>query len=500
MALGGIDIGTSGCKCTVFSNDGTLISSSYREYNATRVHGAHEIDADAVWQAVKEIIAEAARKAGEKTNEALQAIGVTSFGESAVPIDVNGNILSAAMLYTDPRGTEQCKKICNRIESEKIARITGITPHQMFTLPKIMWIKENDPELFSKVDKFLLFEDFIVYMLTGNAVIDYSLATRTMAFDIRTFCWSADVMEAAGIPDTLFAKPVPTGSIAGTIKDEIALELDLPDNLNIVVCGHDQIGAAVGANVLKSGLAVDGTGTVACLTPVFDKIPENDILYKGNYAIVPHAVQGKYVTYAFTFTGGVLLKWFRDNFAKYEKDKASESGMNFYSYLDGMAGQEPTGILVLPHFAGAATPHMDDHSKGAIVGLTLETSQADVYKAIMEGVTYELLYNMEVLEAAGIKTGELRATGGGASSSVWLQMKADITARPIHSMTSKEAGANGSVMMAGVAVGIYGSLDAAAQVFVKEDKVYYPDMETHIKYIEIYQRYKKLYKAVKSVL
>lgn len=342
---------------------------------------------------------------------------------------------------------------------------------------------------YEKAEKILLFEDYIVYMLTGNNQIDYSLAARTMGLDIRTCTWSRELFEFAGIDMDKMSNPVPAGTPAGRVRTSLAYELGLKSTIIVNGC-HDQVASATGAGVLDAGMAVDGTGTVECITPVFDTIPTQKELYNDCYSVVLYIEKGKYVCYALSFTGGAAIKWFRDNL----------SGGLSYEQLGDLIDNTPGDILVLPHFAGAANPYMDSFSKAAFVGITLETTKADLYKAIMEGVTYEMLLNLNHLKMAGIVPNRLYATGGGASSPVWLQMKANILGVPITALDAPEVGSVGTIMLTGVAVGAFEDIRSAAKIMVKERKTYYPDEEMNKKHMEVYKRYEKLYNAVRPLV
>lgn len=299
MPIGGLDIGTTGCKLSVYDSDGRFITQVYSEYSASRVAGEHELSADSVWASVCTVIREMSSKVPD-----LDSIGVTSFGESFVMLDENDEVLAPAMLYTDPRGGIQCAELVDRVGKKELGSIVGLSPHQMFSLPKLMWIRDNRSDLYNKAKRILLFQDFTVYRLTGVAQIDYSLASRTMAFDIRERTWSNTVFEAAGIDRNLFSTPVASGTLAGKIRPGLASGLGLSPDVLIASCCHDQVSAAIGAGVFEEGDAIDGTGTVECITPVFNSIPDMDILQEGYFAVVPHAVKDKYVSYAFCFTGG----------------------------------------------------------------------------------------------------------------------------------------------------------------------------------------------------
>lgn len=489
MRLGGLDIGTTGCKLSVYGKSGELLCNAYREYDVSRVGGAHEVDASVILSAVKSVIADCARQ------HAPNAIGVTSFGESFVLLDETDGVLLPSMLYTDPRGSVECDRLCASLGEDFLIQTAGVKPHPMYSLPKLMWIHENLPEVYARARRVLLMEDYIVYMLSGTAQIDYSLAARTMAFDIRKKCWNLEILNAAGIDPSLLSTPVPTGTVAGCVRPSIAEELGLSPETVIVSGAHDQVASAVGAGVFGVGEAVDGTGTVECITPVFDAIPTDPTLYAEGYSVVPYVFENTYVCYALSFTGGATLKWFRDNFAaKYGGEE------NVYAALDRNVPADPTGILILPHFAGAANPYMDNASRAAIVGLTLEHTAEDLYKALMEGVTYEIMTNLEHLSSFGITPSSLFATGGGARSEVWLQIKADILGKPITSLLAKEVGAVGTCMLVGRAIGLYRDLDEAKARFVHTGKTYCPNPDRYAKYQAIYAAYRKLYGAVRPIV
>lgn len=495
MALGGLDIGSTGCKVTVYDEEGNYLYRTYRDYPVSRKTGEHEVMAEDIWKGVREVLADAGSHYPD-----LKALGVTSFGESCVLLDEEDRPIRAVLLYTDPRGSEECRELEAALGREKLERITGVAPHSMYSLPKLMWIRKHRPEQFGRAKRILMMEDYIIYMLTGNAVIDYSLATRSMGVDIRALEWSQEVFQAAGIDSGLFSRPVRSGTPAGTVRPEMAKALGLPEGLLLVPAGHDQAAAAVGSGVFKADRAVDMAGTVECITPVFEGIPEDRRIYDGGYAIVPYVIPGNYVTYAFTFSGGALVSWFINNFAKEEKRRAKELGCSVYELLEEGMKDGPTGILVLPHFAGAGTPYMDGGSKGAVVGLTLDHSASDLYRAMMEGVTYEMALNMERLAEAGIRPQKLRAAGGGAASAVWMQMKADMLNLPIVSLGNAEAGAAGCAMLAGVAAGVYKDLGEAARTMLKEKDTYLPRQEMHEAYQEYYEKYRRLYEASRPLV
>lgn len=496
MQIAGLDIGTTGCKLTVFDEKGGFLGKAYRDYPVKRGKNEHEIDASVIRESVYEVIREMTR-----TYTDIAGIGVTSFGETFVMTNGKGEPLLPSMLYTDPRGEKECAQLAEELGSkEKIAEITGVRPHEMYSISKIMWVKNNRPDIFEKTAHIFLIEDFIVYCLTGTMQIDYSLAARTMAFDIRKLCWSKEILNIAGISEKLLSSPVPTGTLAGAITEKARKETGLPAKTQIVSISHDQVAAVVGSGVFVPGQAVDGAGTVECITPVFEGIPDSRVLYEGSYCIVPYVIPGTYVSYAFSYTGGALIQWCVDTLAKQEQQKAKEAGVSVNELLEKNERTEPTGLLVLPHFAGAATPYMDTGAKGAVLGLTTASTVSDIYQACMEGVAYEMLLNCKNLWQADIRFDMLYATGGGAKSKVWMQMKADMLGVPITALETVDAGTVGSAMLTGVAAGAFSSLEEAAVYMVEKRKVYYPREDWHRKYVKLFERYEKVYQAVRPLM
>ena len=494
MKIAGLDIGTTGCKLTVFDAAGKQLDRAYADYPAQRAGGQQEIDAGAILISVLQVIGRMAAQYPD-----IAGIGVTSFGESCVLADGTGQPLCRAMLYTDSRGAAECQVLTRKLGARRIAAICGTAPHEMYSLPKLMWLKAHRPELWERARHIFLMEDFVVFALTGVAQIDYSLAARTLGFDIRGLAWSPELWAAAGIDPGLLSKPVPSGTPAGPITAAVASQTGLAPGTQIVSISHDQVAAAVGAGVFSPEAAVDGAGTVECITPVYEGIPDMEVMMAGSYAVVPYVVPGKYVCYAFSYTGGSLIQWCVDTLAKKEKALAAAEGLTVNAYLERQAAS-PTGLLVLPHFAGAATPYMDTGAKGAILGLTLDTTAAEIYRACMEGVVYEMLLNLERLKASGIRFTRLQATGGGAHSPVWMQMKADALGLPIVSLATVDAGTVGSAMLTGIALGCFADLADAAHHMVVPVHTYIPDAARHEAYQKVYERYRRVYEAVRPLM
>jgi len=493
----GLDIGTTGCKATIINAEGKILGTAYREYSLSSPQaGWQEMDSLNVWSSVKGIIKECLQ--GYKGDK-IAALSVSSFGEAATPIDKNGNVLYNSIIYIDKRGQEEAEYLREKLGFDRILNITGASVHPMYSISKIMWLKKHMPEVYENTWKFLLFADFILYKLGAKPHTDYSLAARTMAFDVVNKKWSTEILECAGVGEDKFGEPVQAGTVVGEVSSAVADELGLPRSVLLVAGGHDQPCAALGAGVIRGSIAVDGMGTVECITPAFDRPVISGSMAECSLVCVPHVIKDMYVTYAFNFTSGSMLKWFRNNFAFEEKLESDKTGINVYDVLINRASKVNTDVFVLPHFAGAATPYMDPQAKGVVVGLNINTSREELVKAILEGITFEMMVNLECLDNAGIKVNELRAVGGLAKSDYMLQLKADMMGKKIVSLNISEAGTLGVAILAGAASGVFKSVEDAVEKLIKVKKEYFPDEKAHQAYREKFRTYKKIYPAFKSV-
>lgn len=497
MALLGLDIGTSGCKATLADLNGQVISQAYQEYPLySDQPGWQEIDPEQVWTAVRAVISQAV---GGRANSPVRAISVSSFGEAVVAIDESGRTLGRSMIYIDIRGREEAGEISARLSDDRVLAITGTTVQSMYSLCKIRWLKKNRPEIYAQTWKFLLFADFILYRLGAPPATDYSLAARTLAFDIREKVWSDVMLSAAEIDQKKFGEPVQAGTPLGTIKPALAAELGLPSGIMLVAGGHDQPCAALGAGVIYPGLAVDGLGTTECITPTFAEPILSKAMADNYFACVPHVIPDHYVTYAFTFTSGSILKWYRDQFGAALRAEADELGVNVYDLMIDRARQEPSSLLVLPHFAGAATPFMDTASTGAIIGLTIDTRPDDIVKGLLEGITFEIMLNSERLAQAGVPIREILAVGGLSRSDTYLQLKASMMGKPVTTLKVAEAGTMGVIILAGTASGVFSGIGEAVDRLVRRRQTFEPDMLLHDFYQQRFTQYKKLYPALTAI-
>jgi len=494
MILGGLDLGSSGCKFTVYDGN-ELISETSAAYQTVRANGRHTLNSDQVWAAACNAISQSTKNCIR--TRFISAIAVSSMGEAATPIDSNGKALGDALLFWDNSGRQEADQLEALLGCEKISEICGVKPHSMFTVCKMAWLN-NNTDIYKKAEKFLLFEDYIIYRLTGECAISYSLAGRTMGFDIKRKMWSQEIFDAAGLDSSKMSKPFPSGTVVGKVRLQIATNLGLPASMVVVTGGHDQMCAAVGVGAIHPGISANGSGTVEALSTTLSQDSNIKALAEKNYCCSVHADPKDYFTYSFGSTGSILTNWYIDAF-KMQSNQAYLSPENIYDYLDINAPKRPTDLLLLPYFAGTGTPYMDFGAKGVIAGMTLSTTEFEIYRALLEGLSYDLAININALTKAGVEIGKIRATGGGSKSPLWLQIKADVTGREISTLKNKQAGTLGCKMLAGVALGEYQDLDQAIDDNVIIDKTYYPDLENHEHYIRKVTQYEKLYYAIKEV-
>lgn len=493
----GIDVGTTGCKVIAFREDGEILAQAYGEYPLIHPQpGWSELDSNVVWENVSDGI----RKVAAKTkNDPIEAISVASQGEAVTPVWENCEVLANAITTFDSRTSGICDEILQDISPLEVMKITGMPPSDIHTLAKLVWIQRNQPEIYGKVWKFFGFEDFINFKLGVQLAVDYSLAARTMCFDIINKTWSERMLNLANIDPKLLPEPVPSGTVIGEIGTKVSDELGLPKGVVCVAGGHDQPCGALGAGIIRGGELMDATGTVECIAPAFSEPVINEQMINGNFACYPHVVDGLYVTLGFVSSGGVVLRWFRDTFAQTEVTQANEAGRDVYDILLDNIPDNPSSAMLLPHFTGSGTPHLDLGSKGAIIGLTLSTTKGELVKSILEGISYEIKQNITMLEDAGIEINEVRAIGGGAKSAKWLQLKADMFGKKVIALDISEGVCLGTAILSGTAIGKYNSIEEAVDLLVKPKEIYYPREDIAKQYDEKLKVYEQIYPAINRI-
>ncbi len=491
----GIDIGTGGCKAVVFDDKGMQVSSSYREYSIISPQsGWAELDTDEVISKCFDVIREAAILAGKGS---VRGIGISSQGEAFTFIDRQGRAMCNALVSSDVRAVDLIRPWVDSFSEEKLYNITGHTPHPMFSLFKLLWMKENEPAMFSGAEKILCFEDLLQYRL-GIAFpsMGWPLAGRTMLFDVVTHKWDTTIAEKAGIDTQKLSRPMRSGSLAGFVKKDIAGSLGLSEETFIVTGGHDQPCSGLGAGAVDPGVAVWSSGSVECITPAFDRPVFTGELHSNNLCTYDHTAPGMYATVAFSLTGGNLFRWFRDQLGGEETLRARDEKKDAYDLLLDMLPDQPSRVTVLPYFTPSGTPYFDVDVKGTILGLDLSVTKAELLKGLLEGIAMEVRLNLEILRQSGYQVNELRIIGGGSKSEKHVQLKADATGMPVTILDVTEAGCMGVAMLA-KACNDKADVKDIAREWVRPVKRIIPSRQDYYK--DKFNRYKNLYPALKTV-
>ena len=486
----GIDLGTTNIKVAAFSPNGEMVAvgskptPSYSPRPGWTEHDPSEIR-DSLISAVKEVV-ERSKDRGK-----IAAVAVASMGEAGVPISSDGNWCGPIIAWFDPRSEPQSRMIEELIGGFRIFEITGNSPHPMFSINKIAWLKENMPQVYSKMEKWLCMEDFVIYILSGEMVTSYSMASRTMAFDLRRKEWSREILEAVGVPHSLFPTPMPSGRPVAKILPDISRETGIDEGAWVVTGGHDHTCGSVASYAFEEGVLLDSSGTTeAMFLSIKDPLFSEELMRKG-YSYECHVIGDLYVLSSFIMTSGVVLDWIKDitGYGDYEelsRDAASiEPGSN--------------GLFLLPHFRGAGTPYGDPFSRGAIVGIGDLHRRAHLARAAMEGICYEMRANIQTIESFGFGVRLIKAIGGGARNDLWLRMKADITGKEIIVPSISESTAFGAALLAGLGIGLYKDPAEIGKI-IKVRAHITPNMDMHRIYTGIYESfYLKIYDALSEL-
>ena len=487
----GIDIGGTGCKCVAFRDDGTQLALSYKEYAvpAGTVNLPPVILSDSVAHVIAQCVSELPNK------DDVKVITVSSFGESFVAVDKDGNALTDILMYFGNTESQAFTDLVEKVGPEKFMRIARILPDAGYSLSKMLYTNQVAER---PVWKFLFIAGYVCYRLSGQPVADIPLACRSLLYDVKNRCWSKELLDECGIDEDTLPEVKPAGTEVGTLLPEVAARIGLSTDVKVVIGAHDQIVNALGAGVQNIGEAVDTSGTCECITPLFGDIPENLDFQYNNFACVPYLEDRGYVTYAYNISAGSVVRWYRDALGQYLRREAEEKSVSIYDLLNELCPAEPTDLMVLPFLQGmGGTPDVDPHATGLIAGLTTNTRLPDIYRAVLEGVTYEMRYNQEKLEENGVHLKKLYACGGGAKSPAWLQIKADILGCDIIPVKCDETGAMGSAILGLAAVTGEAPFEVAKR-FWKYGESIHPNPDHKAIYDKKYGQYRTLRRIYKE--
>jgi xylulokinase len=495
MAVLAIDLGTTGCKAALF--DGReMLSSAYRHYQyVSRQDGWADQDADAVWELISAVVKEALASSAGKP--AVQAISVSVQGDAIIPIDSKGNALHPAILGMDTRSHQEAADLEGRFGRGQIYAATGMPCEPLNAITKIFWLKRHCPDLGKRVWKYVHYEEFLLMKLAGIPALDYSMASRTMAFDPAKKQWVPWILEFVGLTPSQLGNVSPSGVPIGIVLKSVAEEWGIDRGALVVAGGHDQCMAAIGSGVIEGDLACYSMGTAEVISTCFATPQMTAAMLQSNYPCYSHAVKDFYFTISLNQSGGISLEWFQQ--AILQAGLREEAGrQELYEALIAGLQFQPSPVLFLPHLVGSGTPTCDHRSRGAFIGLSLKVGRADLFQAVVDAMAFEARLNLETLDHLKIPIAELRAVGGGARSRKILELKATALNRPIATLKNPQAALLGTAMQAQTAIGIFKDLEEARQECVLIEETIEPRREALEAYNEAFLRFRQLYDTLKS--
>ncbi len=494
----GIDLGTSACKVAVFNDSGEVIASmtgNYQVYYPKQ--GYAEQNPDEWWEAVCLTTRDTIQKAGIK-KEDIAGIGVDGQSWSAIPIDKDGNVLINTPIWMDTRSEAITRRLNGEIGEDKIFNLAGNSLQPSYSTAKIIWYKENFPQIYEKIYKILQSNSFIVYRLTGVISQDKSQGYGLHCFDMRTGTWNEDMCNRLGFPLGFLPEIYDCHQVVGFVTDKVAGQTGLLAGTPVVAGGLDAACGTLGAGVIHPYETQEQGGQAGGMSVCLDKYSADPRLI-----LSFHVIPDRWLLQGGTVGGGGVMRWFEKEFADYERGMEKQTGKSSFVLLDELADKVnpgSDGLIFLPYMAGERSPIWDVNAKGVYYGLDYSKTKGHFTRAAMEGVAFTLRHNLDVAAAAGAQVSQLKAMGGAANSRLWTQIKSDITGKPIAVPSSDTATTLGAAILAGVGVGMYRDFEEAVNTTVKVRRYHMPNMENHEIYEKNYKIFLELYQNLKNVM
>ena len=493
----GIDVGTTGIKALVINASGDLLASATAEYPmyTPRPQWAEQEPED-WWQAAIKAIRQALESSHVEPG-AIMGIGLTGQMHGLVLLDVQGKVLRPCIMWNDQRTGAQCEWIMRTVGRERFLELTMNPALPGFTAPKIIWVRENEPEVYAKVAHVLLPKDYLRYRLTGVYATDVSDASGMVLLDVGKRRWSTEVLDKLGIPAEWMPHCVESPVITGEITSEAAELTGLKAGTPVVGGAGDQAASAVGSGIVEPGLVSVTVGTSGVVF-AYTETPSRDP--QGRLHTFCHAVPGKWHVMGVTLSAGGSFRWLRDTLGLEEKNVAVLSGVDPYEILTAEAANAPAGcegLLFLPYLTGERAPYPDPNARGVFFGLTLRHDKRHLVRSVLEGVAYSLRDCLEIFRDLHIPIRQVRAAGGGARSQVWRQVMADVFGTELVTINVTDSTAFGAALLAGVGAGVFSGVPEACAATVRIVERTEPVAESQAAYNEYYPIYRALYRALK---
>jgi xylulokinase len=495
MRLLGIDVGTGGTRAVLIDAEGRVTASATVEHVpfASPQTGWAEQHPRDWWRAATLAIRDALSKSQIRP-EQIEAVGFSGQMHGSVLLDQQDAVLRPSIIWCDQRTGAQCAAITEKIGAERLIRLTCNPALTGFTLPKMLWVREHEPELWRQVRSVLLPKDYVRFQLTGDKATDVADASGTLLFDVAARKWSEQMSSATEIDERLLPRVYESPEVTGVVSPAGAEVTGLRAGTPVVAGGGDQAAGAVGMGIVRSGTVSATIGTSGVVFAASDK-PALDP--KGRVHTFCHAVPGRWHVMGVTQGAGLSLRWFRDQFGA-----GADDGRDPYTRLTEDAARVApgaNGLLWTPYLMGERTPHLDPHARAALVGLTASHTRAHVVRAILEGVAFSLRDTFEIFKEMNVPVEEIRLGGGGARSKLWRQIQADVYGRVVKTVEAEEGAAYGAALLAGVGAGAWPTVDAACDAVVRIKSAVQPNPEA-VKALERqYRIFRLLYPALQPL-
>ena len=489
----GIDVGTSSAKAVLIDEFGTVLETIAGEYDFSTPHPLWaESDPADWWEATVKAI----RALLEKVEPASVAgIGLTGQMHGMVALDGAGSVLRPCIMWNDQRTGSQCETITKQVGAEKVIQLTGNPVLPGFTAPKIAWTRENEPEVYGKIAKIVLPKDYARYKLTGEFFTDVSDASGTSLLDVANRRWSEEMLSALDLPVSWMPEVTESPVASAKVSKEASEATGLPEGTPVIAGGGDQAAQAVGCGIVGEGTISATLGTSGV---VFAHSAQYRVEPEGKLHAFCHAVPGKWHLMGVMLSAAGSFQWYRNQLCKEEMVAEAAGGPDAYDVMTKQAATAPPGsegLLFLPYLSGERTPHPDPNARGSFVGLSLRHDKSHLTRAVLEGVCYGLNDSLTLMRNLGIEPDRSILSGGGARSTLWKQMLADVFTTRCEMVNAVEGAAYGAALLASVGVGVYSSVEEACKACIQVTDSVEPGPDRDA-YEAFYPRYRALYPAL----
>ena len=489
----GIDVGTGGTRAVIIDPDGNIFASATSEHTpfASPHTGWAEQDPEDWWRATIDVVRQVLSKSSA---DEIKAVGFSGQMHGSVLLDHSDEVLRPAIIWCDQRTDDQCKSLTEVIGADRLIELTCNPALTGFTLPKMLWVRDCEPESWRRLRTVLLPKDYVRMRLSGDRATDVADASGTLLFDVKARKWSSEMLSATEIDERLLPRVYESPEVTGSISKAGAEATGLRPGTPIVAGAGDQAAGAVGMGIVRPGTASSTIGTSGV---VFAATDEPKLDPKGRVHTFCHAVPGRWHVMGVTQGAGLSLRWFRDQFGA-----IGEDGCDSYDRLTKEASSVSSGsdgLMWTPYLMGERTPHLDPFARAALVGLTASHTRAHIVRAMLEGVAFSLRETFEIFSEIDLQVEEIRLGGGGARSSLWRQIQADVYGQSVNTVAAEEGAAFGAALLAGVGVGIWSSIDAACDAVVRIADHVEPNPESVRILADQYERFKQIYSALKPI-